>query len=110
LAPVACQPSLPFTTFGASPRSLGVSAETLRAAVRRAAQAPLLCYRFSEDRISPRDKFDRLKSEFFPAFEGDNLPGKGHATLTVDLVDTPGHPTHAARERIVRFFREQLTA
>lgn len=110
LAPVACQPSLPFTVFGASPASLGVSVEALGAARRRAAQAPLLCYRFMEDRISPPERYERLRSEFSPAFEGYNLPGKGHATLTVDFVETPGHPTHAARDRIMRFFHERLRA
>ena len=110
LAPVACQPSLPFTLFGASRASLGVSAETLRAAVHRAPQAPLLCYRFAEDKISPRERFARLEREFSPAFEGHNLPGRGHATLTVDFADTPGHPTHTERDRIMRFFHERLRA
>jgi hypothetical protein len=41
------------------------------------------------------------------SLEGYNQPGKGHATLTVDFVDTPGDPTDAERDRIVRFFREQ---
>ena len=52
LAPVACQPSLPLTTFGVPPDALGVSPNTLRAAVARSAEVPLLCYRFEGDTIS----------------------------------------------------------
>lgn len=110
MAPVACQPSLPFSPFGGRRGALGVSPATLQNAVQRSSQAPLLCYRFEHDRISPVERFERLEREFRPAFEGHNLPGDEHATLTVDFVDQPGHPTHEARERIVRFFRERLAA
>jgi dienelactone hydrolase len=109
LAPVACQPSLPLTTFGAPADSLGVSPATLQGAVARAAAAPLLCYRFLDDRISPGARFQRLEREFQPFFEGHNHPGDRHATLTIDFVDDPGHPTHQQRERIIRFFQERLT-
>jgi dienelactone hydrolase len=109
VAPVACQPSLPFTTFGAPPEALGIAPDTLRAAQRRSADVPLLCYRFEGDRISPKERFARLHREFGAAFEGHELPGKGHATLTVDFVDRPDHPTHVARDRIIRFFQQRLT-
>jgi dienelactone hydrolase len=107
-APVACQPSLPLTTFGAPRDALSASPATLAQAVRKAAETSLLCYRFDQDRICPRERFDRLAREFGPSFEGHLLPGKGHATLTVGFVDDPHHPTFAARERIVNFFRERL--
>jgi dienelactone hydrolase len=99
LAPVACQPSLPFKT---DRRALGVSPETLRAAKARSAQVPLLCYRFEGDRISPKERYERLQQEFGPAFEGHVLPGDHHATLTIDLVED-------ARARVVQFFKERLT-
>lgn len=41
LAPVACQPGLPLTTFGAPKDALGVSPDTLRAAVTRSSDVPL---------------------------------------------------------------------
>jgi hypothetical protein len=30
--------------------------------------------------------------------------------LTVDLVDRPGHPTRAALDRVLAFFRQRLLA
>ena len=108
LAPVACQPGLPFTTFGAPREALSVGPETLRGAVARSTDVPLLCFRFDGDRISRREQFQRLQREFGAGMEGHTLPGEGHATLTIDFVDEPGHPTHNARERILQFFQERL--
>lgn len=108
LAPVACQPGLPFTTFGAARESLSVGPDSLRGAVARSTQVPLLCFRFDGDRISRREQFQRLEREFGSGMEGHTLPGDGHATLTIDFVDQPGHPTHQARERILQFFQERL--
>jgi dienelactone hydrolase len=108
LAPVACQPSLPFTKLGAPREAVGVSPDTLRAAVARSKEVPLLCYRFSGDKISRREIFARLEREFGTAFEGHELPGDDHAVLTIDFVDNPSHPTYKARERILRFFAERL--
>jgi dienelactone hydrolase len=108
LAPVACQPSLPLTTFGAAPDALGVSAKTLQDAVTRSREMPLLCYRFKDDTISPREKYERLEREFGAGFEGHPLPGRGHSVLTISFVDEPNHPTYQARERIMRFFDTRL--
>ena len=55
--------------------------------------------------------------EGFAAVESDSSPGNphglprtAHSVLTRHLVDEPGHPTHAARERVLAFFRERLLA
>jgi dienelactone hydrolase len=108
LAPVACQPSLPFTKLGAPRDAIGVSHATLRAAVARSKDVPLLCYRFVGDKISRPEQFARLQREFGAAFEGHQLPGTDHSVLTIDFVDDPSHPTHQARERVVGFFAERL--
>jgi len=108
VAPVACQPSLPLTTFGAPADALGVSPATLRAAVARSASVPLQCYRFAGDTISPVERFTRLQREFGTGLDGHQLPGADHSVLTIDFVDDPAHPTHQARDRILRFFRQRL--
>lgn len=108
LAPVACQPSLPLTTFGAPRDALGVSPSTLRAAVARSAEVPLLCYRFEGDKISPLERYQRLEREFQAGLEGHQLPGNDHSVLTISFVNEANHPTYQARERILRFFGERL--
>ena len=108
LAPVACQPSLPFTKLGAPRDAIGVSPETLRAAVARSKDVPLLCYRFRDDKISRHEQFVRLQREFGAGFEGHELPGTDHSVLTIDFVNDPSHPTHQARERVLRFFAERI--
>ena len=37
------------------------------------------------------------------------IPRTAHSVLTKDLVDTDGHPTRQALERVVGFFREELS-
>ena len=108
LAPVVCQPSLPLTKLGAPRDALGVSPDTLRAAVARSAEVPLLCYRFKGDTISPPERYERIMREFTPGFDGDQLPGDDHAILTISFVNEANHPTYQARERILRFFGERL--
>ena len=56
-----------------------------------------------------------FKGDGFEAIEIDSGPGNphgipqsAHSVLTVDLVDRPGHPTRAALERVLAFFRERL--
>jgi dienelactone hydrolase len=102
-APVASEPSLPLTTFGAREDALGVSHETLQAAVLRARNdgVPLQCYRYTHDKRSTQAKFDRLKREFGTAFDGTEIPGDKHSVLTIDLDET-------ARHRVVEFLRSRL--
>jgi hypothetical protein len=67
----------------------------------------------------PEERFQRLCDELgdrFLAVEIDSSPGnkfgirKGaHSVLTEDLVDEPGHPTRAALDQVLAFFRERLT-
>ena len=36
------------------------------------------------------------------------LAGKGHSVLTLDFVDTAGHPTRAALENVIQYFSSRL--
>ena len=80
----------------------------------------VLGLRFSADRGSPPERFATLRRELgenFEAIEIDSSPGnahgireRAHSVLTEDLVDTPGHPTRAALDRVMAFFAERLRA
>jgi dienelactone hydrolase len=121
LAPVLSQPSLPFGVTPTQRRDLGVDAGTLvRIKQRAAAGACVLGLRFTGDPLVPRERFERLRDELGDAFlavEIDSSPGNphqiprtAHSVLTRHLVEEPGHPTYAARERVLAFLRERLLA
>ena len=124
MAPVLSQPSLPFPVTGAHRRALHISPDTLATLKRRAVDEGLcvLGLRFTKDRASPPERFDTLRHELGDAFEGIEIPSESvplwrnfwsavkgpHCVLTEDLVDEVGHPTVAARDRVIAFFRERL--
>jgi dienelactone hydrolase len=119
LASVLSQPGLPAPVGATRRAGLGLDPGDL-ARVRERSQADLrtLGLRFSADRGCPRERFERLRGELggsFEAVEIDSSPGnrqgipaRAHSVLTLDLVDTPGHPTLAARERVIAFLGERL--
>lgn len=121
LAPVVSQPAVPFPVSSRRSADPGLSQQELDTVVARTRDAGLcvLGLRFSEDKASPRSRFDTLRRSLGDAFEVielDSAKGnaggfaKGaHAVLTEDLRDTPGNPALAARERVVAFLRERLT-
>lgn len=119
MAPVLSQPSLPFPLSKAHKQALHVSDVALAEVKRRAgAGCPVLGMRFTHDPLCPGERFERLRDELGGAFEAieiDSGPGNrhgikrtAHSVVTVDLVDREGHPTHAALERVLGFFRERL--
>jgi dienelactone hydrolase len=119
LAPVLSQPSLPFPVTAAHRRALHLSPEELAALKRRARDEGLcvLGLRFAGDLSSPPERFETLRTELGPAFEGIEIPdaavpdahGLGpHSVLTEDLREVAGHPTAAARDRVLAFLRERL--
>ena len=119
LAPVLSQPSLPFPVTAAHRRDLGLDADSLvRIKQRAAAGACVMGLRFTHDVLVPAARFERLRDELGDAFiavEIDSSPGNphglgrdAHSVLTRHLVDEPGHPTHAARERVLEFLRQRL--
>jgi hypothetical protein len=78
----------------------------------------LLGLRFSGDKASPPERFERLSQELgdqFIAVEIDSSPSnpyghrKGaHSVLTEDLDDRPGTPTRAALDQVLTFFTDRL--
>lgn len=119
LAPVLSQPSLPIGLSRSAHRGLHVSDEDLAVVKRRAAAgARLLGLRFTNDRMCPGERFDRLREELGTAFEAieiDSSPGNAaripttaHSVVTHDLVDEAGHPTRIALDRVLSFFAERL--
>ena len=119
MAPVLSQPSLPFPVSSSHRAALHLSNEDLAVVKARAeAGCGVLGLRFSEDKMCPGARFERLREEFgsgFEAIEIDSGPGnphgiprKAHSVLTKDLLDEAGHPTRKAVERVLGLFRERL--
>jgi dienelactone hydrolase len=123
LAPVLSQPSLPFAITKAHRRDLGISDEDLARVKERCAAEEDLCLlglRFSDDRLSPPARFQRLREELgekFVAVEIDSSPGNqwghpraAHSVLTENLVDEPDQPTSEALDKVLDLFRSRLLA
>ncbi|MFC0430298.1 dienelactone hydrolase family protein [Kutzneria buriramensis] len=121
LAPVMSQPSVPFPLGAARRADPGLSEDEMQTVVKRTEDG--LCVmglRFTEDPAVPGARFDTLRKRLGDAFEVielDSKPGnpggfgKGaHSVLTAEVRDRPGHQALAARERVVEFLRERLTA
>ncbi len=136
IAPVTSQPSLPFGITPAHKAALGVSPEELKLAKERANNGvPVLALRFSEDKISPPEKFKRLREEFgeetdviedsrelcwkrgtaLETMEINSKPGNpynipqiSHAVLTLGYREQD-HPANRVYRRVVEFLQEQLT-
>ena len=119
MAPVLSQPSLPFGMTAARRAALHIDPAQLAIVKTRAADGcPVLGLRFTADPMCPGERFATLRRELGPHFEAieiDSSPGNphgikrsAHSVLTTDLVDTDGHPTRAALDRVLEFFRQQL--
>lgn len=120
LAPVMSQPSLPIFLRPGASRDPGCSDDDLLRIAERARSGELqvLGLRFSEDRLSPRDRFSLLRQVLGPAFIKvtiDSSKGNpwghsriAHSVLTEDLVDQPGEPTHEALLKVLDFLEERL--
>jgi len=122
LAPVASQPTLPMPLTAGRRRDLGMS-DREREAISARVQNDGLCLlglRFSEDAAAPRDRFRSLRAAFGDGWlpvalnsrpgNPDGIGSNEHMVLTSKDVETPGHPTHEAREQVVAFLRERLAA
>src|SRR5918994_1023235 len=121
LAPVLSQPSLPFPIGNKRKASVGISdADFDRVKERAARGACALGLRFTADPAVPPERFETLRRELGDAFiavEIDSTRGnphgikkRAHSVLTLDLIDEPGHPTHAALEQVLAFLQERLLA
>lgn len=120
-APVLSQPAhFDGMLAGDKRSSVGVTEEELEAAVARSEKdnVPVMGFRFTNDVMCPRSRFDYLHELFnerFRRFEIDSslfnknkIPLKAHSVFTVDYVDEPGHPTRAAYEELLSFLQERL--
>jgi dienelactone hydrolase len=109
LAGFASQPSTPFVPS----KALHMSPEEVDAVKQKLDQVgPMHCGRFKGDwmcrsgRIKSLDQtFNRDQKERIIFHE---IPGKGHAILTIDFVNKDSHPTKKAFKEIVQYFDEQL--
>lgn len=120
MAPVLSQPSLPIGFGKRKAADLHLSEADLRRVKDRCAEGDLcvLGLRFSEDRLSPGDRFQTLRTELGDNFIGveiDSSPGNlhgfrrsAHSVLTEELRDEPGDPTHEALGQVIEFLRDRL--
>ena len=120
MAPVLSQPSLPFPVSPIHSRAVHLSEEGMRNLKRRCAEEGLcvLGLRFADDMSSPPARFETLRQELGDGFEGVEIPNAtvapkyrpsmAHSVVTEHLIDADGHPTQAARDRVLSFFEERL--
>lgn len=120
LAPVVCNPSLPFALTPDRKRDLGIDEDTLFQAKKRSAEQGIcvLGLRFTADIFVPNERFHRLYEEFginFQAIEIDSSRGNchginqfAHSVLGVHHVDEPNHPTVVAESQTVAFIKDRL--
>ncbi len=120
MAPVLSQPSLPFAIGREHRAGLHVSDEDLVKIKERVADGcKVIGMRFTGDPMVPAARFERLRRELgegFEAIEIDSSRGNpygikatAHSVVTNDLVDEEGHPTRAALDRVLAFFKERLS-
>jgi len=117
IAPVLSQPSVPFPITKAARRDLGISDADL-ATIKQRSDVCVMGLRFTGDVLVPTARFERLREELgdrFIAIEIDSkrgnahgIPRFAHSVLALDYVDTPGHPTRAALDRVLAFFADKL--
>ena len=124
LAPVLCQPALPLD----DPGGLEISAEELAAVKTRLDREDLTvrAYRFAGDPFCKAERFAAYAAALGDRFEPRVLPDEAanpdppeffakhvphaHSVVTAHLIDAAGQPTAAARDEILTFFKQRLTA
>jgi len=122
LAPVLCQPALPFNEPGA----LEIAPDDLAAVAARlkAEQLTVMAYRFKGDKLCTSQRFaayaqalgdnfkehvleDSAANQDVPPFYDKHVPF-AHSVVTAHLIDEAGQPTLAARDEILAFFALRL--
>jgi dienelactone hydrolase len=124
LAPVLCQPALPFgdqAALNISPSEM----QSVRARLERE-QLTVLGFRFDGDRFCTAQRFaayaEALGDRFLPRVLPDSAANPDtapffeqvvacpHSVVTAHLIDEAGQPTVAARDEILSFFALRLKA
>lgn len=124
VAPVLCQPALPFPFSKKHRRSIDVSTEDLETVAGRCSAEGMrvLGLRFNDDPLSPKERFGYLSERLgdgFIAIELDQADGNPaalesplvsdhHSVLTHSLVDEPGQPTRDALDQVLNLFQTRL--
>jgi dienelactone hydrolase len=124
LAPVLAQPSLPLD----NPAAVESPPEELAAVRARLERENLtvLAHRFEGDKFCRAQRFSAYAQALGSRFVGRVLPDSAanpeappffaqhvpapHSVLTAHLIDAAGQPTIAARDEILAFFKQRLTA
>jgi len=121
LAPVMSQPSVPLALTPRHKRDPGVSEAEMSVIEQRAATGGLcvMGLRFSEDAMSPRERFATLKDRLGDAFEVIEISSKkgnaggfgrmAHSVLTDQVREVEGQPAFEARKRVVEFLKTRLS-
>ncbi|QYJ04906.1 dienelactone hydrolase family protein [Nocardioides panacisoli] len=101
VAPVLCQPSVPFAVTPGRSRDLGLSPADLdRVKERAAGGCQVLGLQFAKDPMTGR-RFDTLERELGEAFLRVDFPGMKHGTVTIDR-------QQEGVDRVLGFFAEKL--
>ena len=120
LAPVLSQPSVPIPLTRRHRSDPGLSEGELKVIEQRVANEGLcaLGLRFSEDPLSPAERFTTLKKRLGDAFEVIEINSKKgnehgfgrmtHSVLTLEVREVDLHPAYEARKRVVEFLKERL--
>jgi len=122
LAPVMCQPSIPFD----APAGMGIAPDDLATVRERLEREDLtvMGYRFQGDRFCTAQRFaayaealgDRFVARVLPDSAAnpktapffEHVVGCPHSVVTAHLVDEEGQPTIMARDEILSFFTQRL--
>jgi dienelactone hydrolase len=101
VAPVLCQPSVPFPVSPGRRRDVNLSPADLdRVKARTAGGCQVLGLQYASDPLTGR-RFDRLSEELGDAFVRVDLPGMKHGTVTE-------HRRQEGVDRVLGFFDEKL--
>ena len=131
IAPVTCQPAIPLSVLyriaglGGTrwAYELNVSNQEVKGAAKRlrSENITLLAFRFEEDRLCPRARFDRLRTEFGGQLEAYEYPSSScfrtcfaprHSVLTGDYrasrLEGRNNPHKLAIARLLAFMQDNL--
>jgi len=101
VAPVLCQPSVPFAVGRARAADLNLAPADLDVVKRRVAEGcAVLGLRYRRDPATGT-RFDTLRRELGDGFIAVEFEGRGHAVVTE-------HRQQEAVDRILAFFQERL--